>query len=724
MTKRVVLAYSGGLDTSVAVRVDRARSGAPRSSRCAVDVGQLADDDWDAIRERGARRRRGRGRGRRRARRVRRRLPRARASTPTRSTRASTRSSPRFAPGHRRAPRRARPASSAPTRSRTAAPGKGNDQVRFEVSVARARARPRGARAGPRVGLHPRTTASSYAAKHDIPINVDARRARTRSTRTCGAARSSAACSRTRGCRRRRTSYALTRDAADAPHGAPRARRAASSGACRWRSTGSAMPLHELIAELGDAVGRVRLGPHRHGREPPGRHQEPGDLRVPGRRSRCSSRTPTSRRSPSSATSMREKAAARAAVRRAGLRRPLALAAEEALDAFMAHTAAATSPARCGCGSSPAAASSAGRRADTGLYDYDLATYDADDTFRHEDSAGFVRLWGLSVETWSRAAGRPPGRPESSRAGRRPSTGRPLWHGRFAEGPADELLAFTVSLPFDRRLAADDLAGSRAHVAHARRASGCSPTTRRAGVSPRSTGSRTELADGHVRVRADRRGHPHRDRAAGHRDRRVAPAPSSTPAAAATTRSRLDLRLFVRREGARTSPTRSHELQEVLLDRARRRRRRLPPRLHAPAARAAGAARAPPARALLGARARRRPLARRARRGPTCRRSARARSPARACRSIPTASPPTSASRAGSRTRSTRCPTATSSPRRCSSPRSRRCTCRASARRSCCGRARSSGSCASPTRTAPARRCCRRRRTPTSPSSRAARPAA
>ncbi|MFP3900409.1 MAG: argininosuccinate lyase [Acidimicrobiia bacterium] len=39
-----------------------------------------------------------------------------------------------------------------------------------------------------------------------------------------------------------------------------------------------------------------------------------------------------------------------------------------------------------------------------------------------------------------------------------------LWHGRFAEGPSDDLLAFTVSLPFDRRLAADDVAGSRAHV--------------------------------------------------------------------------------------------------------------------------------------------------------------------------------------------------------------------------------------------------------------------
>ncbi|HMG45354.1 MAG TPA: argininosuccinate lyase [Acidimicrobiales bacterium] len=45
-----------------------------------------------------------------------------------------------------------------------------------------------------------------------------------------------------------------------------------------------------------------------------------------------------------------------------------------------------------------------------------------------------------------------------------------LWHGRFAGGPADELLAFTVSLSFDQRLALDDLAGSAAHVAGLARA--------------------------------------------------------------------------------------------------------------------------------------------------------------------------------------------------------------------------------------------------------------
>jgi argininosuccinate lyase len=45
-----------------------------------------------------------------------------------------------------------------------------------------------------------------------------------------------------------------------------------------------------------------------------------------------------------------------------------------------------------------------------------------------------------------------------------PAPGAPLWHGRFGEHPADELWAFTISLPFDKRLAFDDVTGSRAHV--------------------------------------------------------------------------------------------------------------------------------------------------------------------------------------------------------------------------------------------------------------------
>ena len=79
---------------------------------------------------------------------------------------------------------------------------------------------------------------------------------------------------------------------------------------------------------------------------------------------------------------------------------------KEALDAFMGHAQRFVTgdvrlrlePGRCFV---------AGRRADHGLYSHDLATYDASDTFRHEDSAGFVRLWGLSVETWAREQGGP-----------------------------------------------------------------------------------------------------------------------------------------------------------------------------------------------------------------------------------------------------------------------------------------------------------------------------
>ena len=43
----------------------------------------------------------------------------------------------------------------------------------------------------------------------------------------------------------------------------------------------------------------------------------------------------------------------------------------------------------------------AGRRSDVGLYDYSLATYEAADRFRHQDAEGFVRLWGLGVSTWA-----------------------------------------------------------------------------------------------------------------------------------------------------------------------------------------------------------------------------------------------------------------------------------------------------------------------------------
>src|SRR3954468_2036442 len=43
--------------------------------------------------------------------------------------------------------------------------------------------------------------------------------------------------------------------------------------------------------------------------------------------------------------------------------------------------------------------------------------------------------------------------------------GAALWHGRFAEAPADALMEFTASISIDRVMWRDDIAGSRAHVA-------------------------------------------------------------------------------------------------------------------------------------------------------------------------------------------------------------------------------------------------------------------
>ncbi len=50
-------------------------------------------------------------------------------------------------------------------------------------------------------------------------------------------------------------------------------------------------------------------------------------------------------------------------------------------------------------------ASVIGRRSDLGLYDHDLATYDEADRFDHTQAAGFVKLWGLPTRVWARRQG-------------------------------------------------------------------------------------------------------------------------------------------------------------------------------------------------------------------------------------------------------------------------------------------------------------------------------
>ena len=142
---------------------------------------------------------------------------------------------------------------------------------------------------------------------------------------------------------------------------------------------------------------------------------------------------------------------------------------------------------------------------------------------------------------------------------------RPLWHGRFGEEPADELLAFTSSLAFDRRLASDDITGSRAHVAMLARV-GLLTDDEAAAVTAALDTAEKELADGSfVFAPTDEDIHTAVER-------RVTELAGAAGAKLHTGRSRndqvaLDLRLFLRREG-RAVAVAVHRLQEVLVRRA------------------------------------------------------------------------------------------------------------------------------------------------------------
>jgi argininosuccinate synthase len=78
---------------------------------------------------------------------------------------------------------------------------------------------------------------------------------------------------------------------------------------------------------------------------------------------------------------------------------------KEALDAFVAETQRhVTGDVRLRF-APPGLGRVTGRRSPGALYDHGLATYDAADTFRHADSEGFVRIYGLGVKTWAQRQG-------------------------------------------------------------------------------------------------------------------------------------------------------------------------------------------------------------------------------------------------------------------------------------------------------------------------------
>jgi argininosuccinate synthase len=89
---------------------------------------------------------------------------------------------------------------------------------------------------------------------------------------------------------------------------------------------------------------------------------------------------------------------------------------KEALDAFVEESQRfVTGEVRLRC-EIPGRCIVSGRRSEVGLYDYGLATYESADRFRHCDAEGFVRLWGLGVQTWAARQSRAP-RPGTGSSG-------------------------------------------------------------------------------------------------------------------------------------------------------------------------------------------------------------------------------------------------------------------------------------------------------------------
>jgi argininosuccinate synthase len=87
---------------------------------------------------------------------------------------------------------------------------------------------------------------------------------------------------------------------------------------------------------------------------------------------------------------------------------------KEALDAFMADTQRhVTGDVRI-LFQAPGMMRIVGRRSPKALYDHGLATYDAADTFQHADSEGYVKIYGLGLKTWAARQGAKNATPPSS----------------------------------------------------------------------------------------------------------------------------------------------------------------------------------------------------------------------------------------------------------------------------------------------------------------------
>jgi argininosuccinate synthase len=398
VTKRVVLAYSGGLDTSIAVRWMREEWGVEVVA-CAVDVGQMTEGEESIIRERAVA-----------AGAVEVEVIDAREHFARDFLVPAVRTNALYEGKYPLVSALSRPVISehlvASARRHGAdavahgCTGKGNDQVRFEVS-SRILAPDLDVLAPVRLWGLTRADCIELAAKWDIPISASKEKLYSIDENMWGRAIECGVLENP-WAHAPEAPFTMTRAAKDAPS-EPRELVVGFERGAPVSLDGKELGLVELIATLGEVVGSYGWG----------RIDMVENRRV-GIKSREVYECPASlalilaHKDLEGITLERDVAREkqRLEIRVAELiydglwHSPLM----RALDAFMVSTQAHVTgevrlrlePGRC---------DAAGRRAPRSLYDHDLATYDAEDSFRHADSEGFVRLWGLSAETWSRRQG-------------------------------------------------------------------------------------------------------------------------------------------------------------------------------------------------------------------------------------------------------------------------------------------------------------------------------
>ncbi len=398
MTKRVVLAYSGGLDTSVAVKWIQEEWGSEVVA-LAVDVGQEPNANaeyWEAIRERafaaGA---------------IEAKVVDAREEYGSRFVANAIKANALYEGKYPLVSSLSRPVI---TRHLVAAArefnadavahgctGKGNDQVRFEVSL-RTLAPDLEVLAPVRVWGFTRADSIAYAERFGIPITASLDKPYSVDENIMGRAIECGAIEDPWNAPPEHI-YERTRAVADAPADSVECVVAFERG-IPVSLDGVPTPLHQMLPELDAMVGAYGFGRvdmvenRRVGIKSREIYECPGALALILAHADLESIT-------LERDVMREKS--RLETRYAetvydGLwYSPL----REAFDAFIDSTQKhVTGEVRLHL--QPGQCTVVGRRAERGLYDFALATYEADDAFRHEDAAGFVRLWGLSVETWAK----------------------------------------------------------------------------------------------------------------------------------------------------------------------------------------------------------------------------------------------------------------------------------------------------------------------------------